>query len=118
MAKKWKAGYGTFEYEDDAGTVVIRYFRPGKAPKVVRVSGVLYRRSFKSFPDGQSVRENIHFVAHSLPPWEAGAPRYDKHGRALFASQKEVDDFVYKNKKAAEVGQSANAGGWEYVRDH
>lgn len=118
MAKKWQVGYGTFEYEGPEGSRIERYFRPGRAPSTVREGGVTYRRCWDSFPSGSSVREDVHFTAYSLPPYEPGAPRYDEMGRAQFASRKEVDSFVEESKRAAERGESANAGGWEYVRDH
>lgn len=119
MAKQWQPGYGTFDYEGPAGSRIERYFRPGRAPSVVKENGVRYERVYDSFPSGgSSVRENVHFTAYSLPAWEPGAPRYDRAGRAQFASRKEVDNFVEESRRAAERGESANAGGWDYIRDH
>jgi len=62
-----------------------------------------------------SVKKGVSpFAAYSQPPWAKGAKRYDQFGAPLFASQREVDDYVDTQNKQVDADGRGETGG-EYI---
>jgi len=89
-----------YDFETPTGEVVEHFFSMANAPKigeVVEIDGV---RCTRLMSDCQtSVRADIQpFVSRTLPPNDPRAPRHDKKGRAMFANQREVNEYIAKTE--------------------
>jgi hypothetical protein len=66
-----------------------------------------------SMPVKPVVRE-IHFEAHSQPPWAAGAPSYSQTGVPQFQSRRQVESYVETQNALVDKDGMGEQGG-EYL---
>ena len=89
-----------YDFETPTGETVEHFFPMAEAPKIgqtVDIDGVACTRLMSDCQ--MSVSETIGpFVSRTLPRNDPRAPRHDKDGRPMFATKREVTEYVAKTE--------------------
>ena len=114
-----------FVYETESGDRIQRTFPAGKAPRVVKSGGKLYRRSWApdATPSIGAIRtqgtrgKGLHFKAWSqrpVPkgedPRKYGFERVDTDGIGLVDGEREMRQYIKTQNELAAKGQADHEG--------